>query len=351
MSFPIKLFLLILFLFPIALRAQYQSIPDIPLPERFKGLQQKGLTITSTPNPNWASFQTDQENPVAWKHSTHITAKEATTVIETGAYLLHYGTWKKRAAFDAKATKKMFDTKKLTLKAGETLTFEKNWRYGSYTQTGWNFWYVIGKTATGEQVFDYEILETKGQTSEGLQRLPLSKANSRLEWTGKAGDSDYSLSGTIDKFSGALTVQGEIFTACSISLDMTSLNHSNAALVKHLKNQDFFHVKKHPTITFNSTLITAMEDQEYQVTGELCLLGFCREETWFITLNTSTKAFEVYFETELDRTQYGMLYASSKDSRSNYSIADKVSFKGVFSFTRDYPGSKPWNSVEAKPAN
>lgn len=339
-----KYLLILLLGLPLGANAQYEGVYDLPLPEKFTDLK-KGIELYSTPNPNYAEYEDAAENGLVWKHATVIKATEAITIKETGAYLLHNGAWQLRASFNPKKTKEMFDTKRLKLQQGDSMVFKENWRYGTVTQTGWNFWYVIGTTPSGAQYYGYEILETKGSLEDGTQVLPLKQKDSELSWSGKAGGSDYTLSGTLTDFRGQLTVRAEQLKKCVLHINMDAMQHEIPSLVQHLKNKDFFDVKKYPKATFKSTNIEWITDQTYNVEGEFCLKGICKTEVFEVKLAVSEKAYTVQFEGAVDRTQYGVLYASSKQPDKQYSIEDTIRFSGTFSFMKDYPGSMPWNTL------
>ncbi|MFK7798507.1 MAG: YceI family protein [Aureispira sp.] len=340
-----KYLLILLLGLPFGVIAQYEGIYDLPLPEKFTDLK-KGIEIYSTPNPNYAEYEDANERAIVWKHATVIKATEAITIKETGAYLLHNGTWQLRASFNARKTKEMFDTKRLKLQQGDSVVFKENWRYGTVTQTGWNFWYVIGKTASGELYYGYEILETKGSLENGTQILPLKQKDSQLSWSGKAGDSDYTLTGTLTDFTGRLVIQQDELEKCFLKINMDALQHEIPSLVNHLKNKDFFDVKQYPEASFQSTNIESIGEHTYKVEGEFCLKGICNTEVFEIKLAVDEKAYTVQFEGAVDRTQYGVLYASSKQPDKQYSIEDTIRFSGTFSFVKDYPGSMPWNTLK-----
>ncbi len=340
-----KIFILLILVLPYYSIAQYEGIYNLPLPETFTNMKKKVL-IYSTPNPNYAAFETEEKQFIVWKHRTIIKATEDITIKETGAYLLRNGVWWKRASFNPKQTKEMFATKRLELAKGDSLVFEKNWRYGSYTQTGWNFWYVVATTASGEMIYGYDILETKGRFQDNTQVLPLKKKDSQLTWTGKAGDSDYRLTGQITDFKGRIVVKEDVLMACSITLVMDSMTHEIPSLISHLKGKDFFSVKKYPESTFQSEKIEIQSPNNYLVEGTLCLRGVCQKEAFNVALKITDKAYEAVFSASIDRTKYGMLFASSKEKKGKYSIADEIQFLGTFSFMKDYPGSMPWNQLK-----
>lgn len=76
--------------------------------------------------------------------------------------------------------------------------------------------------------------------------------------------------GRFDRFSGSFDT-GPTPTL-AFEIETTSVNTNSKRRDKHLRNKDFFHVSKHPTITFKSTQATATETG-WTVKGELTLLG------------------------------------------------------------------------------
>jgi polyisoprenoid-binding protein YceI len=60
------------------------------------------------------------------------------------------------------------------------------------------------------------------------------------------------------------------------SIDGTSLNTRDPQRDTHLKSADFFHVEKHPTLSFKSTAIKRTSDGELAVTGDLTIRGVTR---------------------------------------------------------------------------
>lgn len=100
-----------------------------------------------------------------------------------------------------------------------------------------------------------------------------------------------------------------------LSIDTASINTGTAAFDKHLQSPDLFDAAKHPTIKFSADKFTFNGDKVAEVTGNLTLLG----KTNPVVLKASQ--FNCYqspmlkrevcggdFETQIDRTQWGMNY-------------------------------------------
>jgi polyisoprenoid-binding protein YceI len=87
---------------------------------------------------------------------------------------------------------------------------------------------------------------------------------------GYFGDYDVTIETYEDDFSDAkveLTVQ-------TASIDTRVQKRNN-----HLKSPDFFNVEKYPTMTFESTGIKEVGDDEYELTGDLTLHGITKPVT------------------------------------------------------------------------
>lgn len=59
--------------------------------------------------------------------------------------------------------------------------------------------------------------------------------------------------------------------------DAASIDTRDQARDGHLRSPDFFEVEKYPIITFKSTKIEHIEDNEYKVTGDLTLHGVSKQ--------------------------------------------------------------------------
>ncbi|MCW3111240.1 MAG: polyisoprenoid-binding protein [Segetibacter sp.] len=83
-----------------------------------------------------------------------------------------------------------------------------------------------------------------------------------------------SVSGWFTKFEGSVSTSSDNFEDSHLNLTIyaNSLDTGIEERDKHLRSADFFDVKRFPTITFNSTLIT-VDGSEADVIGDLCIKG------------------------------------------------------------------------------
>jgi polyisoprenoid-binding protein YceI len=84
------------------------------------------------------------------------------------------------------------------------------------------------------------------------------------------------VSGTFDRFEGALVVDDEGRVRASGVIDASSLSTRVAARDAHLRSADFFDVEHHPRITFTSTRIRHGAEGRVRIAGDLTIRGVTR---------------------------------------------------------------------------
>jgi polyisoprenoid-binding protein YceI len=98
---------------------------------------------------------------------------------------------------------------------------------------------------------------------------------------------------------------------------------------EHLRSADFFHVEEHSNITFKSTGVELVEDNEYRVRGDLTIHGV----THPVTLDTvyegqitdpyGNRRAGFAAETTLSRKDYGLTYNAVLEA-GGMVIGDKI---------------------------
>jgi polyisoprenoid-binding protein YceI len=92
-----------------------------------------------------------------------------------------------------------------------------------------------------------------------------------------------------------------------IEFDMASLFADDPRLEGHLKNPDFFDVRKYPKAVFESTKIEANE-QEATITGKLKMLDKTQEVKVPAKLEVTDEQVKMVAKFKIDRTKWGMNY-------------------------------------------
>jgi polyisoprenoid-binding protein YceI len=127
------------------------------------------------------------------------------------------------------------------------------------------------------------------------------------------------------QFNAAQPDQSSVaFTIKTASVDTSVADRDN-----HLRSEDFFHVEKHPHITFVSKAIVNKGDNEFDVTGTLTIRGVTKDVTLPVTFLGEAKDpwgnARIGFEAELtiNRKDYGLLWNAALET-GGFLVGDDV---------------------------
>ncbi len=87
--------------------------------------------------------------------------------------------------------------------------------------------------------------------------------------------------GRFNDLSGELNLESNDLTKSTLSITVKadSVDTNSEKRDKHLRGADFFNVKEHPSITFQSTAAKKVEGNTYELTGDLTMLGVTKSVT------------------------------------------------------------------------
>jgi polyisoprenoid-binding protein YceI len=87
--------------------------------------------------------------------------------------------------------------------------------------------------------------------------------------------------GRFNDFSGSFQVDDADLAKSSVEVDISadSVDTANEDRDKHLRNEDFLHVEKYPSIGFKSTKVEKAGENTYRVTGDFSLHGVTKSVT------------------------------------------------------------------------
>ena len=151
----------------------------------------------------------------------------------------------------------------------------------------------------------------------------LDTARSAIYWTGRNLFNHHH--GTVSPASGVVKVIGGQLASAKFTIDMQSLTCAdlvepalNAALIAHLKSDDFFAVHEHPTAEFKATAVTPIpactDGSANQVIQGLFTLRGVAQPLEFPALIAKAPdgSLTAQAEFDLDRTRWGAIYGSGK---------------------------------------
>ena len=129
---------------------------------------------------------------------------------------------------------------------------------------------------------------------------------SKIKWTGHAEVGTYAPSGTISIKSGLVSSKDEKITSGNLIIDMSTITHENKELEGHLKNEDFFDIKKFPTANFQLQSIAGNK-----VLGKLTIKGITKPIIFLIETNLENGKLKLVANLKIDRTKFNIKYNST----------------------------------------
>lgn len=159
------------------------------------------------------------------------------------------------------------------------------------------------------------------------ETLRLVGDESKIEFVGRKTDGKHE--GGFKKFAAKADANFEEPSESKLvmEIDAGSLWSDNSKLTNHLKNPDFFDVRKYPEIRFESTKVIPGKEGAATLVGQMKMLGKTVEVTIPVTSKVSEEQVVLEAEFSLDRTKWGMDYGSGK-------IDKEVSVKAHLVFAR-----------------
>ena len=142
--------------------------------------------------------------------------------------------------------------------------------------------------------------------------LKLIEDKSKISFLGKKPDGEHK--GGFKKFKVDALADHEDMSKSSIKIviDIESLWADDPKLEGHLKNADFFDVKKYPTAVFTSTKIEKISDTEAKIYGKMTMLDKTEELVVPVKVDANDEKITLNATFKLDRTKWGMNYGKGK---------------------------------------
>lgn len=166
-----------------------------------------------------------------------------------------------------------------------------------------------GNTATEPAASDDSTPEVEVAVTEGGSEIELTPDNTLIQFVGthfgKDPDPD-ARTGKFEDFAGkAIVADGEL-QSVSVEIQMASVQTGMDKLNNHLQAEDFFSVREYPTAKFESQSITAGDDGQHTITGELTLHSATKEVSFPATVDVADGELKLSGKMTLDRTEFGM---------------------------------------------
>ena len=122
-------------------------------------------------------------------------------------------------------------------------------------------------------------------------------------------------SGGFKNFTGTFTVANGalVGTGQKIVIDMKSIWSDDEKLTGHLKSGDFFNMEKFRESTFELTGIKPVSEGNYEVSGNLTLIGNSKNITFPATVSVVDGTAKIHAKFDINRKDFGVVYAGKAD--------------------------------------
>ena len=159
------------------------------------------------------------------------------------------------------------------------------------------------------------------------ESLELNPKESKIEFVGSKPDGKHD--GGFRKFEAEAVADFEetSHSSLKIAIDATSLWSDNTKLTNHLKNPDFFDVRKYPAITFESTKVVPGDEGKATIVGKMKMLDKVVDVEIPVSAEATERQLTLNADFSIDRTKWGMSYGEGK-------IDNEVKIKAHLVFMR-----------------
>lgn len=135
----------------------------------------------------------------------------------------------------------------------------------------------------------------------------LQPAKQIISWTGYGEIGSYSLSGGLKLKSGRFNYDGQTLSNGVFIIDMNTITHENKTLVKHLKDEDFFYVKKYPVAEFQLSSV-----KKGKAFGYVTIRNIKKPIEFPVSIaENAVKQLVIKGTLRIDRTQFEIYYNSN----------------------------------------
>ena len=176
--------------------------------------------------------------------------------------------------------------------------------------------------------------ENKGNaTANALsagQKHHIDLTESVVTW--KGSNSFGSHTGYVSISKGALTIDNGQLVGGSAEVDMNTIedetHSSDSGLIKHLKDPDFFDVKKFPVATIVLTRAASINGENKKVIGNLTIKGVTHPVAFPAKMEFKDGIVTLTGTLVIDRTKWNVRYKSGKffDLLADQTISDSIEF-------------------------
>jgi len=149
------------------------------------------------------------------------------------------------------------------------------------------------------------------------------------------------VTGTFGDFSANATTEGDDFSTANFTFraGINSINTGVADRDGHLKSADFFDAENYPDLTFTSTSVSKINDEELEIKGDLTIRGVSKEVKLKGEFNGI--AVDPYGQTKaglaiigkIKRSEFGLIWSAVTEAGSIV-VGDEITLNSEIQFVK-----------------
>lgn len=149
------------------------------------------------------------------------------------------------------------------------------------------------------------------------------------------------VTGTFGDFSATATTEGDDFSTANFSFraGIDSINTGVADRDGHLKSADFFDAANHPDLTFESTAVNKISDDELEILGDMTIRGTTKSVKLKAEFNGI--AVDPYGQTKaglsvtgkIKRSEFGLVWSAVTEAGSIV-VGDEITLNTEVQFVK-----------------
>jgi polyisoprenoid-binding protein YceI len=153
-----------------------------------------------------------------------------------------------------------------------------------------------------------------------------------VTWKGSMLMGSNSHTGYVYISKGELKIENGQLVGGSVEVDMNTIEDtdhgSDNNLIMHLKDPDFFDVKKFPISTIAITSVASINVEDKEITGNLTIKGITRAVTFPAKIEVKDGIVKANGKLVIDRTLWDVRYKSGKfyDLLADQTMSDSIEF-------------------------
>lgn len=168
--------------------------------------------------------------------------------------------------------------------------------------------------------------------SIGNEKYLIDTKESVVTWKGAMLIGSNSHTGYVYISKGELVIENGQLMGGKAEVDMNTIEDekhaSDNGLINHLKDPDFFDVKKFPISTIVLTKVAQIDNNNKKVTGNLTIKGITHPVTFPAKIEVKDGILKMNSKLVIDRTKWGIRYKSGKfyDLLADQTMSDSIKF-------------------------